>query len=135
MRQTRRHRGFVLIMAVAMIPLFGLAVLLTTDRTAQLSRSLRMAERRAEQKTLLLSAEAWLRVNGGAVDAIEPGQLIAVPIGDAATPPATCSATVIARENGTTVLTLTATGEQVKGTVTKQLTVSSAEKSKIKEQK
>lgn len=57
MRHKRRH-GFILIMAVALIPLFGLAVLLTTAQTAQLSRRLKHTEKQAEQKNQRLSAEA-----------------------------------------------------------------------------
>ena len=94
-------------MAVAMIPLAGLAMLLATGQTGQLSRRLRAAERRADEKTLRLSAAAWLRVHRETAEAMEPGEALALPVGDAVTPPVHCTARRIAQDDGTTALALT----------------------------
>lgn len=118
MRQTRRHRGFLLIIAVVLIPLVGLAVLITTAQTAQLSRTLRMAERRAEHKTLLFSAAAWLRANRSTVLALEAGQTIAVPMKDIAPHSTVCIAEVSERRGDSTALVLTLTIEELRTTRT-----------------
>jgi Tfp pilus assembly protein PilX len=106
MRQIRRHRGFVLIMVVVLLPLFGAAVLVTTAQTAQLSRSLRAAEQDAAKKTLLLSAEAWLRANRADMHTLEAGMTISVPVADAASCPAGCKAEVTARDSSGVALML-----------------------------
>ena len=113
MRCKRRQRGFILLMAVTMIPLAGLAMLLATGQTRQLSRSLRAAEQRADAKTLRLSAEAWLRVHRETADALKPGEVLALPVGDAVTPPVNCTARRIVRDDGTTALTLTLDKQEI----------------------
>jgi len=117
MRCKQRQRGFILLMAVAMIPLFGLAILLTTAQTGQVARRLKRIEWQAEQKNLLLSAEVWLAANRKNVEALETGESIAVPITDVASYPAVCTAGVVAGENGRTVLMLTLTVEQPNRTI------------------
>ena len=117
MRCKQRQRGFVLLMAVAMIPLFGLAILLTTAQTGQLSRQLKRIEWQAEQKNLLLSAEVWLAENRKSAEALKTGESITVPIADVASCPAVCTAGIVAGENGRTVLMLTLTVEQSNRTI------------------
>ena len=112
MRCKQRQRGFVLLMAVAMIPLFGFAVLLTTAQTGQLARRLKHMERQAEKKTLLLSAEAWVEVNRDKVKALGAGESIAVPISDVVSCPAVCTIAGIAGEEGAILWTLTLNIEQ-----------------------
>ncbi|HDS85427.1 MAG TPA: hypothetical protein ENN97_09575 [Phycisphaerales bacterium] len=99
MRTNRRHRGFVLILAVALIPLFGFAMLLTTSHTAQLSRSLRAVEQQTEYKNLRLSAEAWLAANRQTVLNLEPGESMALPIGDVAAHPTDCTVELTSRDS------------------------------------
>lgn len=91
MRLLRRDQGFVLILTVVLIPLCGFAILITTAQTAQLSRNLRYAQRRAEQKSLWLSAETWIGHNRDAVLNLEPGQSLDIPIGAIAAWPTDCT--------------------------------------------
>lgn len=122
MQRIRRTRGFTLILAVALIPLVGVAVLLATGQTAQLSRSLRTAERRADEKSLLLSAEVWLVVHRAAVRTAPVGETLAVPITDITRRPATCSADIVAHDAEATVIRLTVTlGDALQTTTAERL--------------
>lgn len=55
MRHKRQHPGFIIMAAIVLIPLFGLAILLTTSQTAQMSSRVRQVEKRIEQKNQQLS--------------------------------------------------------------------------------
>lgn len=117
MQTNRRHRGFVLIIAVVLIPLFGFAMMLTTSHTAQLSRSLRAVEQQLEYKNLRLSAEAWLEVNRQTVLNLEPGESMAVPTGDIAAHPTECTVELTSRDNSGATLNLVFQIEQEQKTI------------------
>ena len=118
MRKNRQNRGFILILVVALIPLYGLAVVLTTAQTAQLSRNLQTAQRQAEHKNLWLSVETWLDVNRDAALNLEAGDVIAVPVADIAVWPAACTAEMTTDEcqDGRAVLSVTVTIESPRKT-------------------
>lgn len=63
--KTPRHnqKGFILFIAVAMIPLIGIATLLMSSSTRMLVGELKLARRQANERNLLASATAWVKQN------------------------------------------------------------------------
>lgn len=60
-----RHnqKGFILFIAVAMLPLIGIAMLLMSSSTRMLLGELKLARRQAHERTILASATAWVKQN------------------------------------------------------------------------
>jgi hypothetical protein len=63
--KTPRHnrKGFILFIAVAMLPLIGIAMLLMSSSTRMLLGELNLARRQAHERTILASATAWVKQN------------------------------------------------------------------------
>lgn len=62
-RHNRNRGGFILFIAVAMIPLIGIAVVLLSSDTRMLLGETNLAKRQAYKRNLIASGDAWVRLN------------------------------------------------------------------------
>ena len=58
-----RNKGFILFIAVAMIPLIGIAMLLLASGAKTMVAETAMAKEQANERNLMASAVAWVKAN------------------------------------------------------------------------
>ncbi len=59
----KRNKGFILFLAVAIIPLIGIAMLLLASGTKMMIAETAMAKEQANERNLTASAVAWVKAN------------------------------------------------------------------------
>ena len=76
MRQTRRNRGFILLLVVAMIPLVGMVIAVMATHSKTLAFETDRAELQVHADNACDSGIAWTRQNRPAVRALSSGQAV-----------------------------------------------------------
>jgi len=75
-RNKRKQSGFILLFAIALIPLVGIGILVATQHSRYLIQETRYRALQAEARNIVCSAEAWIDLHPEQIRSAPPGQVL-----------------------------------------------------------
>ncbi len=124
MKQTRRNRGFILLLVVAMIPLVSMVLAIISVNSKTLAFETRRNALQIHAQQACESGQAWASLNKEALGSLTPQKPIDLPITHERLT-LTCSIKLIGQNSTERLIEISGTAEdtRLKSHVSRQLTV------------